>query len=69
MCLLLLGTDGGCRRQPVEHRHLNVHQHEIKWRLGQGSQGSLAVADNHHRMAVLLQDTQRHLLIHAIILG
>jgi hypothetical protein len=51
MRTLLLGADGSCRRHPVEHRHLNVHQYEIERRLGQGRQ---AVADHHHRMALLL---------------
>jgi hypothetical protein len=66
---MLLSADGSRRRQPVNDRHLNVHEHEIERLLGQGGQGGLAVADNHHSMALLLQDTQRHLLIDAVILG
>ena len=66
---LLLSANGGRRRQPVEDRHLNVHEHEIERCVGEGRQDCLAVANDHHHMALLLQGVEGHPLIDAVILG
>ncbi len=56
-------------REPVEHRHLHVHQDQVVVVPGDRFHGRLSVAHDVHGVAALSQHRRGHFLVDRIVLG
>ena len=62
-------TDTASGFQPIHFRHLNIHEDQIEFIVGQGLDGGLAVLGNGHRMPGFLQDVLGKSLVQDIVFG
>ena len=66
--LFFMLADQPRRFKTIKHRHLDVHQNQIKGVTAKGFHSLLAVGRNDHNMAVLLQDSHDNFLVNQIVL-